>query len=260
MCCGMFGLWGRDHTFPQEICVLEKQHVNPQTTNIFITQRAKSSMITASPKSILKRTILLCIALGVMALGVALSIKADLGTSPISSVPYVVSLISAMSVGTATILVNAILLVGEILIMRRQFQPIQLLQLAVVTLFGWLIDLCLWGLDGLTYADYSQQWLICIAGIIILGIGVSLEITANLIPLPGEGLILSICTVLPIKFGNMKVITDVSLVVAAVLLSFIFLADLYGVREGTIAAAICVGLVSKMVIRLIGPYQRWLTS
>ncbi|HJK39937.1 MAG TPA: YitT family protein, partial [Methanocorpusculum sp.] len=61
-------------------------------------------MITASPKSILKRTILLCIALGVMALGVALSIKADLGTSPISSVPYVVSLISAMSVGTATIL------------------------------------------------------------------------------------------------------------------------------------------------------------
>ena len=60
--------------------------------------------------------------------------------------------------------------------------------------------------------------------------------------------------------GNMKVITDVSLVVAAVLLSFIFLADLYGVREGTIAAAICVGLVSKMVIRLIGPYQRWLTS
>ncbi|HJK66197.1 MAG TPA: DUF6198 family protein, partial [Methanocorpusculum sp.] len=174
--------------------------------------------------------------------------------------PYVVSLISAMSVGTATILVNAILLVGEILIMRRQFQPIQLLQLAVVTLFGWLIDLCLWGLDGLTYADYSQQWLICIAGIIILGIGVSLEVTANLIPLPGEGLILSICTVLPIKFGNMKVITDVSLVVAAVLLSFIFLADLYGVREGTIAAAICVGLVSKMVIRLIGPYQRWLTS
>ncbi|HJK15843.1 MAG TPA: DUF6198 family protein [Methanocorpusculum sp.] len=217
-------------------------------------------MLTPSRISILKRTLLLCIALGVMAVGVALSIKADLGTSPISSVPYVVSLMSEMSVGTATILINAILLVGEILIMRRQFQPIQLLQLAVVTLFGCLIDLCLWGLDGLTYADYGQQWMICIAGIIILGIGVSLEVTANLIPLPGEGLILSICTVLPIKFGNMKVITDVSLVLVAVLLSFAFLSGLYGVREGTIAAAVCVGLVSKMVIRLIGPYQRWLTS
>ena len=217
-------------------------------------------MLTPSRISILKRTLLLCIALGVMAVGVALSIKADLGTSPISSVPYVVSLMSEMSVGTATILINAILLVGEILIMRRQFQPIQLLQLAVVTLFGCLIDLCLWGLDGLTYADYGQQWMICIAGIIILGIGVSLEVTANLIPLPGEGLILSICTVLPIKFGNMKVITDVSLVLVAVLLSFAFLSGLYGVREGTIAAAVCVGLVSKMVIRPIGPYQRWLTS
>ena len=217
-------------------------------------------MLTPSRRSILKRTLLLCIALGVMAVGVALSIKADLGTSPISSVPYVVSLMSEMSVGTATILINAILLVGEILIMRRQFQPIQLLQLAVVTLFGWLIDLCLWGLDGLTYADYGQQWMICIAGIIILGIGVSLEVTANLIPLPGEGLILSICTVLPIKFGNMKVITDVSLVLVAVLLSFAFLSGLYGVREGTIAAAICVGLVAKTVSRLIGPYQRRLTS
>ena len=217
-------------------------------------------MLTPTRRSILKRTLLLCIALGVMAVGVALSIKADLGTSPISSVPYVVSLMSEMSVGTATILINAILLVGEILIMRRQFQPIQLLQLAVVTLFGWRIDLCLWGLDGLTYADYGQQWMICIAGIIILGIGVSLEVTANLIPLPGEGLILSICTVLPIKFGNMKVITDVSLVRVAVLLSFAFLSGLYGVREGTIAAAICVGLVAKTVSRLIGPYQRRLTS
>lgn len=217
-------------------------------------------MLTPTRISILKRTLLLCIALGVMAVGVALSIKADLGTSPISSVPYVVSLMSEMSVGTATILINAILLVGEILIMRRQFQPIQLLQLAVVTLFGWLIDLCLWGLDGLTYADYGQQWMICIAGIIILGIGVSLEVTANLIPLPGEGLILSICTVLPIKFGNMKVITDVSLVLVAVLLSFAFLSGLYGVREGTIAAAVCVGLVAKTVSRLIGPYQRRLTS
>ena len=194
-------------------------------------------MLTPTRRSILKRTLLLCIALGVMAVGVALSIKADLGTSPISSVPYVVSLMSEMSVGTATILINAILLVGEILIMRRQFQPIQLLQLAVVTLFGWLI---------LTYADYGQQWMICIAGIIILGIGVSLEVTANLIPLPGEGLILSICTVLPIKFGNMKVITDVSLVLVAVLLSFAFLSGLYGVREGTIAAAVCVGLVAKI--------------
>ena len=217
-------------------------------------------MLTPTRRSILKRTLLLCIALGVMAVGVALSIKADLGTSPISSVPYVVSLMSEMSVGTATILINAILLVGEILIMRRQFQPIQLLQLAVVTLFGWLIDLCLWGLDGLTYADYGQQWMICIAGIIILGIGVSLEVTANLIPLPGEGLILSVCTVLPIKFGNMKVITDVSLVLVAVLLSFAFLSGLYGVREGTIAAAVCVGLVAKTVSRLTGPYQRRLTS
>ncbi len=217
-------------------------------------------MAVPSGKALLKRSLLLCLGLAVMALGVALSIKADLGTSPISSVPYVVSLMSAMSVGTATILINAILLLGEILIMRRQFHPVQLLQLLVVILFGWLIDLCLGVLDGLTYADYGQQWLICIAGILILGIGVSFEVTANLIPLPGEGLILSLCTKVPVRFGSMKVIVDISLVIIAVLLSFAFLAGLYGVREGTIAAALCVGLVAKSINRLLRPHEQQLTG
>lgn len=217
-------------------------------------------MATIPRKALLKRSLLLCLGLAVMALGVALSIKADLGTSPISSVPYVVSLMSAMSVGTATILINAVLLLGEVLIMRRQFHAVQFLQLGVVIFFGWLIDLFLRALNGLTYADYGQQWLICIAGIVILGIGVSFEVTANLIPLPGEGLILSLCTVLPIKFGSMKVIVDVTLVIVAVLLSFAFLAGLYGVREGTVAAAVCVGLVAKFVNRQIKPLERRLTG
>lgn len=216
--------------------------------------------MTASRKELLRRSLLLCLGLAIMALGVAFSIKADLGTSPISSVPYVVSLMSAMSVGTATIFINAILLMGEILIMRRQFHPVQLLQLLVVILFGWLIDLCLWAMGGLTYADYGQQWLICSAGILILGIGVSFEVTANLIPLPGEGLILSLCTVLPLRFGSMKVIVDASLVILAVLLSLAFLAGLYGVREGTIAAALCVGLVAKASNSLIRSRERQLTG
>lgn len=217
-------------------------------------------MTAPSRKAVLKRSLLLCLGLIIMALGVALSIKSDLGTSPISSVPYVVSLMSAMSVGTATILVNIVLLLGEVLIIRRQFHPIQFLQLVVVILFGWLIDLFLWELGGLTYTDYGQQWLICIAGILILGIGISFEVTANLIPLPGEGFILSLCTVLPVKFGSMKVIIDVTLVIAAVLLSFAFLAGLYGVREGTVAAAVCVGLVAKFVNRQIKPFERQLTE
>lgn len=212
-----------------------------------------------SGKTVLKRSLLLCIGLVVMSVGVALSIIADLGTSPISSVPYVISLFAGMTVGEATILINTILLLLEILIMRRQFHPVQFLQLPVVILFGCLIDLFLGVLGGLTYADYAQQWLICIAGILILGVGVSLEITANLVPLPGEGLILSLCTVLPVKFGSMKVIVDTSLVIIAALLSFAFLGGLFGVREGTIAAAVCVGLVAKFGNRLIKPWERLLT-
>lgn len=56
---------------------------------------------------------------------------------------------------------------------------------------------------------------------------------------------MAICKVAPVKFSNMKVAFDVTLVCISTALSFIFLGHLDGVREGTIAAAICVGLITK---------------
>lgn len=82
-------------------------------------------------------------------------------------------------------------------------------------------------------------------GIIFLALGISFEIQANLVTTAGEGVVLAICKVFPIKFGNMKVIFDITLVTISVLLSIIFLGELTGVREGTIAAAILVGLITK---------------
>lgn len=76
---------------------------------------------------ILKRYLLLLLGLSIMAFGVAFSIKASLGTSPISSVPYVVSLFASLTVGTATIIMHCVFIVMQILILRRDYHPIQLM-------------------------------------------------------------------------------------------------------------------------------------
>lgn len=207
------------------------------------------------------RVLVLCVGLFIMSIGVGLSIKASLGTSPISSIPTVTHYISGLSVGTTTIIVNAIIVLVQILILRRRFQIFQLLQVAVATVFGLLCDASLAFLESVEPVQYWAQWLICIAGIVLVAIGVSCEVAANVITLPGEGLSLSMCKVFPkVKFGYMKVICDSSLVIIAVALSLIFLKGLQGVREGTVAAAIFVGLIAKQLNKLTVPAANKLYS
>lgn len=193
-----------------------------------------------------KRWLLLLVGLTVMAFGVGLSIKASLGTSPISSLPYAVSLVSPLSVGTATILMHCTFILLQILILRRRYDPVQLLQLPVAFFFGGLTDLAVALLSGVTCESYLTQWLVCAAGIALVALGVSLEVTANVVTLAGEGLVLSLCRVTPVKFGNMKVGFDVTLVVLAVLVGLLCRHEVLGVREGTVAAAVCVGLLAKL--------------
>lgn len=192
-----------------------------------------------------KRHFIFLIGLFVMAFGIAFSISGNLGTSPISSLPYATSLISGLTVGTTTIILHCCLILLQILILRKQYDWIQLLQLPIAFLFGFFTDIAVWLVDGLVPVNYAEQWLLCVIGIILVAVGVSLEVTAGVIVLAGEGFILAVCKVSRINFGTMKVIFDVSLVVIACVLSLIFLHGIYGVREGTVAAAFGVGMITR---------------
>lgn len=99
--------------------------------------------------------------------------------------------------------------------------------------------------------SYGVRWLLCLAGVFLVGVGVALEVVA------GEGFVLAVCRVTPFPFGNLKVAFDVLLVGVASLLSLLCLHGLYGVREGTLAAALGVGLIAK---RLQPPLQAWFTK
>ena len=204
------------------------------------------------PVYIAKRYLLLLAGLSIMAFGVAFSIKASLGTSPISSVPYVVSLFAPLTVGTATIVMHCVFILLQILILRRNYHPIQLMQLPVAVFFGYLTDFGVWAVRGIHCSTYWQQWIVCLIGILLVAAGVSLEVKAGVVVLAGEGVVLAICKMLPkIKFGYMKVGFDVTLVVIACILSFTFTGHLQGVREGTVAAALLVGLIAKQIGKLL---------
>lgn len=201
-----------------------------------------------------RRCVILCFGLEVMALGVAFSIQAALGTSPISSLPYVINLFTPLTVGTATIAMHCVLILLQILILRKKYHPFQLLQLPVAFLFGYLTDFNIMLVEHIPYHNYAQQWLLCLIGIVVIAFGVSLEVLSGVVTLAGEGFCLAVCQVSLIKFGNMKIIFDVTLVLTACVLSILFLHSLQGVREGTVAAAICVGMIAKQMLK---PLKKW---
>lgn len=203
---------------------------------------------------VLRRYLLLFLGLSIMAFGVAFSIKAGLGTSPISSVPYAVSCFAPLTVGTATIAMHCVFIALQILILRKNYHPIQLMQLPVAFFFGYLTDFAVWAVRGIACAGYGQQWLICLIGIFLVAVGVSLEVKAGVVVLAGEGVVLAICRVLPVWFGTMKVVFDVTLVVIACILSLACTGQLQGVREGTAAAALLVGQIAKPLGRFLA---RW---
>ena len=213
-----------------------------------------------SRKHFAARCALLLAGLAVMALGVALSIKAELGTSPISSVPYVSGLISGLSVGTTTIIVNSLFVLAQILMLRSQYEWYQLLQIPVAIVFGLMIDMFSLLMGDIVLSSYIQQWLFCAAGLIFVALGVSMEVTAELITTAGEGLVLAICQVTSFKFGNVKVAVDVTLVILAAAASLLVLGELAGVREGTAAAAVLVGLLTKQFVKPLNHVKQKLAA
>lgn len=203
---------------------------------------------------ILLRFIVLAIGLFIMALGVALSTKADLGVSPISCLPYVLSLILPFTMGQLTSVMLAIFLLFQIIILRREFQWVQLNQLAVALIYGEMTDLTLWMIRGMEVSNYIVRWILCILSACLVAIGVAVEVCADVSSLAGDGLMKIIAQKTRVEFGKIKIMFDCGFTISGSLIGLIAFHKLTGVREGTIAAAILVGMIVSLIYRI--PFVR----
>lgn len=196
---------------------------------------------------ITKRYVLFIISLFFAALGVAFTKHGELGVSPISSVANVMSYkFSSFSLGTWLIIWNCFLIVGQILILRKKFQLIQLLQIPLSFLFGWFTDFGMWIVSFISMNSYYIRITMVVLGIVILGFGISLSVIANVIMNSGEAFVKAISDTINKEFGNVKIAFDVFCVSMSLLLSLIFFDfTIVGTREGTIISAILTGIVVK---------------
>lgn len=207
--------------------------------------------------SIVRRyAVFLC---GVATTGFSISLitKAGLGTPPISSLPYVLCEIFSFSFGTFTFVFNLALIFGQLLLLKKEFTPAQYLQIPVTLLFSCVIDLVMFLLSGLTVEVYPARIALLLAGCVTLGFGIALQVVAEAIYIPGEGLVRAIAAKLKKEFGIIKTVFDSGMVTMAVILSLACCQAVVGFREGTIIAALIVGSIVRFFIRRLQPVREW---
>ena len=209
---------------------------------------------------LIKRYIFLLAGLFVNGLGVSFITKAGLGTSPITSIPYTLSLGFTPTVGMFTLFFNLLLIVLQIILLRRNFQLQNLLQLPIIALFSFFIDLTMSLLGFIQPETYAMKVVSLVIGCLILGFGVFMEMVANVAMLPGEATVRAVSDVFSTDFGKTKIAFDSSMTVIAAILSFIMFRHLDGVREGTIVAAILVGFIARLFKKYIGGIEKILIS
>lgn len=200
-----------------------------------------------SKKEICERYIIFIIGLFINSLGVSMMTKANLGTSPISSIPYVLSLRYPMTLGKFTIIFSIFLIILQLIILRKNFKFEHVLQIPVSIAFGYFIDFSMIILGFINPTMYITKIIYLLLGCVVLGIGVYMEVLADVAMLPGESFVRAIVFTWKTEFGITKIAFDVSMTLIAALLSFILMGRLSGVREGTIVAALLVGFIARFI-------------
>ena len=195
--------------------------------------------------SLRKRVFLFVVGIILAGLGVALTARASLGTSPISSLPYVLTFLTPLTFGTLSFLMNALFVVGQVAILGKKFQKRQLLQLPAVALFGFCIDFGYFLAQFFVPTTFALQLFQLIAGCVLLAVGIFFEIVADVLYLPGDGLIKAINSVFNISFGSLKIWFDFVLAASAFLVSTLWLRRLEGLGLGTLIAVFLVGWLVK---------------
>lgn len=211
-------------------------------------------------KYTLRRFVLFAISLFVNAFGIAFITKAMLGTSPITSVTYVLSMFTSWTIGEWTIALNLLFILLELPLMsmkdlKSDFRMF-ILQIPISMCFGTFIDISMNMLFWLNPAEYISKIVFLLIGCIILAIGIALEVKANAAMMAGEYLVRTISRHFNKEFGYVKLGLDITLLCTACVLSVCFMSGIYGVREGTVVAALAVG----PIVHFISPYYSFLDS
>lgn len=209
-------------------------------------------------KQVIKNYALFLIGLFIASMGVALSAKAGLGTSPVASVPYSVSLVNhTLTFGWWLNMWSVLQIAVQIALLRKKCKPVEIIiQTVLAFVYGYLTDFSCKLISGLQANTYIMQFALMILSCFVLGFGIWIQFIGGVAMLPGEAMNRAISEVTGKKYENIKIFFDVLYIIVAAAICFIFIEKLEGVREGSIIAAVLIGNIIKLYNSLYNKLTR----
>ena len=191
---------------------------------------------------------LFLIGLFIASMGVAFSTKAGLGTSPVASLSYSVSLVSSLlSFGGWLNVLSVIQITVQVILLRKKCKPLEIvIQTILAFVYGYLTNLSYWLIRDIPVNSYPEQLLYMAVGCIVLAFGIWLQLKGGVAMLPGEAMNRAISEVTGKRYENIKILFDIIYIALSAVICLVFLGELKGVREGSIIAAVSVGLIIKL--------------
>lgn len=197
---------------------------------------------------------LFLISVWVIGLGISMITQSNLGTTAVTSLPFVLSVIFPLSFGTFTMLMNILLVFLQMLILKKDFQKKQYLQFFVGPLLGLSIDSNATIFSFLQTSPYLVKLLFILLGCVVLAFGIFLQLSSQTIYNPTEGIVNALALTFQKPFGNVKLIFDSGLIVFSVLLSLVVLSNVTGIREGTVLSALLIGPFTNFFKQHLGSF------
>ena len=210
-------------------------------------------MRKGTPVQYVIRLLFYILGLFCLAMGVAVSINSDLGVSPVNSLPYIISQISGFALSSCVTGIFCFYILLQFIILRRNFNPINCLQIAFSFIFGYFTGFTKALIGTWAIPTYPGRLLMLAISIVFIALGVVFYVDAELVPMPMEGLSLTLAKLTNTPFPTMKTIVDCVVVATGIVLSFLFLHGLFGIREGTVVTALTVGKLVAILRKPIRP-------
>ncbi len=196
------------------------------------------------------------IGLFIMTMGISLSVKSDLGVSPVSSIPYTITCVWGLEMGKATILFHCILVVLQMLLLRRSFKIKNLLQVLVGIVFGYFTTFCNYCAAFLPDpGNLFIKLLMMLGSTVLIAFGIFLYVPTDIMPLAGEGFIQTMSDVTKCEFSKVKIAFDVSMVVISLAICLSILHGFGSVGIGTVISSVLVGVVLGIITKLLGAWR-----
>lgn len=197
-----------------------------------------------------KRGLTFCAGLLTLCFGIVLNTKTGLGVASINTVPYSVSTIEGISLGTATMLLYFVFTAAQC-VLRRKVTVKTLLQLPMSILMGRIVDFFNDRVLTFSAAGLWDGLLFLACAVTLTALGTTLMVQTDLVPAAPDGMVKAFGELMGWDFGRAKLVFDAFMVSLAAVYSLLRTGHTVGIGIGTIAAVLFIGRLCALFGRLL---------